>query len=165
MTTTDPLIVLVAVDGSPAALAAVRHMLGLAARGLPLQPVLVNVQPPPTLYEVVVAHDRERLDAIRAGAGADLLAPALALVREAGLEPQHDVIGGEPANAIVDFAETVGADLLLLGARGEGGSAHALGGTATAVLEQSPVPVTVVREADALAEAETDDAAGADAEP
>jgi nucleotide-binding universal stress UspA family protein len=152
MTPPDPLIVLVAVDGSPASLAAVQHLVGLAARGLPLQPVLVNVQPPPTLYEVVLAHDRERLDAIRAGAGADLLAPALALVRAAGLEPQHDVIGGEPANAIVDFAETVGAELLLIGARGEGGSTHALGGTAVAVLEQSTVPVTVVRSPDPDAE-------------
>lgn len=152
MTPPDPLIVLVAVDGSPASLAAVQHLVGLAARGLPLQPVLVNVQPPPTLYEVVLAHDRERLDAIRAGAGADLLAPALALVRAAGLEPQHDVIGGEPANAIVDFAETVGAELLLIGARGEGGSTHALGGTAVAVLEQSNVPVTVVRSPDPDAE-------------
>jgi nucleotide-binding universal stress UspA family protein len=152
MTSHDPLTVLVAVDGSPASLSAVRHLIELAARGLPLQPVLVNVQPPPTLYEVVVAHDRERLDAIRAGAGADLLAPALALVRAAGLEPQHDVIGGEPANAIVDFADTVGADLLLIGARGEGGSAHALGGTATAVLEQATVPVTVVRSPDPDAE-------------
>jgi hypothetical protein len=77
----DPLILLVAVDGSPASLAAVQQALDLAERGLPLQLVLLNVQPPPTLYEVVVAHDRERLDDIRAGAGADLLAPALALAR------------------------------------------------------------------------------------
>lgn len=157
MSTAEPLVVLVAVDGSPASLAAVRHGLTLAGRGLPLQLVLVNVQPPPTLYEVVVAHDREQLDAIRAGAGADLLAPALALLREAGLEAQHDVIGGEPAAVIVDFAETIGADLLLIGARGEGGSAHALGATATSVLEHAGIPVTVLREPVA-----DDEAPGAD---
>jgi nucleotide-binding universal stress UspA family protein len=139
----DPLILLVAVDGSPAALAAVQQALDLAERGLPL--VLLNVQPPPTLYAVVVAHDRERLDDIRAGAGADLLAPALALVRAAGIEPQHDVIGGEPAHAIIDFAESISAQLLLLGGRGEGGTAEALGGTVQAVLEMAPMPVMVVR--------------------
>jgi nucleotide-binding universal stress UspA family protein len=141
----DPLILLVAVDGSPASLAAVQQALDLAERGLPLQLVLLNVQPPPTLYEVVVAHDRERLDDIRAGAGADLLAPALALVRAAGIEPQHDVIGGEPAHAIVDFAESISAQLLLLGGRGEGGTSEALGGTVQAVLAMAPMPVMVVR--------------------
>ena len=141
----DPLILLVAVDGSPASLAAVQQALDLAERGLPLQLVLLNVQPPPTLYEVVVAHDRERLDDIRAGAGADLLAPALALVRAAGIEPQHDVIGGEPAHAIIDFAESISAQLLLLGGRGEGGTSEALGGTVQAVLEMAPMPVMVVR--------------------
>ncbi len=141
----DPFVVVVAVDGSVAALAAVRQAMALAARGLPLQLVLVNVQPPPTLYEVVVAHDRERLDEVRAAAGADLLAPALALVRAAGLEPQHDVIGGEPADAIVDFAETAGAGLLVLGHRGAAEGARALGATAREVLERAPMPVLVVR--------------------
>ena len=99
-TAADPLVVVVAVDGGPASLAALEQALDLSQRGLPLQLVLVNVQPPPTLYEVVVAHDRERLDDIRAGAGADLLAPALARARAAGLEPQHDVIGGDRKSVV-----------------------------------------------------------------
>lgn len=148
MNPVDPVVVVVAVDGSAAALAAVQQAIDLAARGLPLQLVLVNVQPPPTLYEVVVAHDRERLDDVRAAAGADLLAPALALARAAGLDPQHDVIGGEPADAIVDFAETAGAGLLVLGHRGAGESARALGATAREVLERAPMPVLVVRPAE-----------------
>lgn len=145
MNPADPFVVVVAVDGSAAALAAVRQATELAVRGLPLELVLVNVQPPPTLYEVVVAHDRERLDEVRAAAGADLLAPSLALVRSAGLEPQHDVIGGEPADAIVDFAETAGAGLLVLGHRGAAEGARTLGATAREVLERAPMPVLVVR--------------------
>ncbi|MBL8361620.1 MAG: universal stress protein [Rubrivivax sp.] len=141
----EPLVVVAAVDGSPASLAAVQRSLDLAARGLPVDLVLVNVQPPPTLYEVVVAHDRERLDDLRAAAGADLLAPALALARAAGLEPRHDVIGGDPADAIVEFAETTGANLLVLGQRDTDGGAATLGATARQVLERAPMPVMVVR--------------------
>jgi nucleotide-binding universal stress UspA family protein len=139
------LVILIAVDGSPAALAAVRHAIELARRGLVLRCVAVNVQPPPTLYEVVLAHERERLDDVRAAAGSDLLAPALALLAEAGIAHDHDVVGGEPAAALAEVAEACGADLLLIGARGDGSSAHALGRTALAVLEHARVPVTVVR--------------------
>jgi nucleotide-binding universal stress UspA family protein len=146
MSDPQPLVILVAVDGSPDALAAVRHALQLVARGLAAQPVLLNVQPPPTLYEVVVAHDRDRLDAVRAAAGSDVLEPALALMRQAGQELAHDVIGGEPGPAIVDFAESVGAGLLLIGARGTGDSGHLLGSTAQHVLAHAPIPVLLVRE-------------------
>jgi nucleotide-binding universal stress UspA family protein len=117
----------------------------LCARGLPVDLVLLNVQPPPTLYEVMVAHDRDRLDELRAAAGADLLAPALALAHAAGLEPRHDVIGGDPADAIVEFAETAGAALLVLGHRGTVEGSQALGTTAREVLERAPMPVMVVR--------------------
>jgi nucleotide-binding universal stress UspA family protein len=139
------LVILIAVDGSPAALAAVRHAIDLSRRGLALRCVVVNVQVPPTLYEVVLAHDRERLDDVRAAAGSDLLAPALALLAEAGIAHDHDVVGGEPAAALADVAEACGADVLLIGARGDGSSAHALGRTAVAVLQHARVPVTVVR--------------------
>ncbi|MFG5407776.1 universal stress protein [Piscinibacter sakaiensis] len=67
--------ILLPVDGSADALAAVRHLVALRRAGLAAEAVLVNVQEPPTLYEVVVAHDAERLSDLRRAAGADLLAP------------------------------------------------------------------------------------------
>ena len=48
--------------------------------------VLVNVQSLPSLYEVVVAHDAERLDAVRRAAGSDLLGAAEALLDAAGAD-------------------------------------------------------------------------------
>ena len=156
-TPSTPLPVLLPVDGSPTSLAAVRHAIALRDHGLALRVLLVNVQPPPTLYEVVLAHDRERLDAVRAAAGADLLAPAEALLREAGLAFDSEVLGGEPAPTLVDRAETAGAALVIIGARGAGesGERHASPGTvAMALLQHAPVPVTVVHlaEADEAAE-------------
>ena len=68
--------ILLPVDGSSASLAGVRHALALRAAGLPASFVLVNVQEPPSLYEVVVAHDAEVLSDVRRAAGAELLVPA-----------------------------------------------------------------------------------------
>ncbi|MFN9747381.1 MAG: universal stress protein [Betaproteobacteria bacterium] len=151
MTPTDPLLVLLPVDGSPTSLRAVQHAVALRDRGLALRVLLVNVQPPPTLYEVVVAHDAKRLDAVRAAAGADLLAPAEALLREAGVAFDSEVLGGEPAPMLLDRIETAGADWVILGARGAGesGERHATPGTvAMALLQHAPVPVAVVHDAE-----------------
>ena len=49
--------ILLPIDGSPTALAAVRHALRLVQNGLAAEFVLVNVQEPPSLYEIVVSHD------------------------------------------------------------------------------------------------------------
>ena len=76
--------ILVPIDGSADALAALRHVIALKLAGLGLECVLVNVQDPPSLYEVVTAHDAERLSDVRRAAGADLLAPAEGMLEEIG---------------------------------------------------------------------------------
>ena len=63
--------ILLPVDGSAHALAAVRHALALRTAGLQAGYVLANVQEPPSLYEMVVTHDADTLAAIRSGAGSD----------------------------------------------------------------------------------------------
>jgi nucleotide-binding universal stress UspA family protein len=77
--------ILLPVDGSAASMAAVQYALQLARDGLQAEFVLANVQEPPSLYEVVVAHDVAVLDQVRTAAGADLLAPAEALLEGGGL--------------------------------------------------------------------------------
>jgi nucleotide-binding universal stress UspA family protein len=131
---------LIAVDGSPASLAAVRHALALREQGLALEFVLANVQPPPSLYEVVVAHDREVLDEVRAKAGADLLASAEALLDAAGAEYESEVAGGDPGPTLAELAENYGVDAVIVGAH-----AAAPGDVAMALLQHAGVPVTVVR--------------------
>ncbi len=144
---------LLAVDGSPAALAAVQHALDLMRAGLPTEFVLANVQEPPSLYEVVVAHDPEVLDAVRAAAGADLLAGAAALLDAAGARYETEVAGGEPGHVLVDLIENYGCDSVMLGATGAGGSDAGEGSVLLALLRHSPVPVTVVAAAETQAEA------------
>lgn len=131
---------LIAVDGSEAALGAVRHALALRAQGLALEAVLVNVQPPPNLYEVVTAHDPDVIREVRGAAGADLLAPAEALLEAAGVAFESEVAGGEPAALIVELAENYGAEGIVLGGRGA---------VAQGVLAISGLPVVVVPPAEA----------------
>lgn len=133
--------VLLPTDGSPASLAAVHHALHLRREGLPLQFVLINVQPPATLYEVVVTHDTEALSEIKRGAGADLLAPAEALLDAAQAEYESEVASGEPETLLLELLENYGCEAVIVGAARPRG----LGPVATALLTHSPVPVTLVR--------------------
>ncbi len=148
--------ILLPVDGSAAALAAVQHALCLVDAGLSAEMVLVNVQEPASLYEVVTAHDVAVIENVRSDAGADLLAPAEAMLDAAGMSWQSEVAGGQPATLLVELLENYGCDMVVMGARGLGDDdAGGLGSVAESVLVHSPVPVTVVRAAPAAAAAAT----------
>ncbi|MFZ2910788.1 MAG: universal stress protein [Candidatus Desulfobacillus denitrificans] len=127
--------ILLPVDGSPAAMAALQHALTLREGGLRASVVLVNVQPPATLYEVVTAHDPDVIREVRGAAGADLVAPAEALLQAAGVDYELEVAGGEPAALIVELAENYGCGLIVLGGEGD---------VVDDVVARSSVPVTVV---------------------
>jgi nucleotide-binding universal stress UspA family protein len=137
--------ILLPVDGSAAALAAVQHALRLVREGLSASFVLANVQEPPSLYEVVVAHDVAVLEDVRTRAGADLLAEAEALLDAAGLSYESEVAGGDPGHVLVDLIENYGCDAVVMGSLGVGGRSSTLGPVALALLHHSPVPVTVVQ--------------------
>lgn len=134
--------ILLPVDGSAAALAAVRHALALVQEGLRADFVLVNVQEPASLYEMVVVHDADVIEKLRSDAGAELLAPAEALLEGAGLSYESEVAGGQPATLLVELLENYGCEAVVMGARGAGSGA---GSVALALLQHSPVPVTLVR--------------------
>ncbi len=143
--------ILLAIDGSPASLRAVQWALALAGRGLAADFVLVNVQEPASLYEVVTAHDADVLDEVRRSAGADRLHEAEALVDAAGQRFESEVAGGTPQHLIVELAENYGCELIVLGARGQGalesdeGDGGGLGSVAEGVLAEATLPVVVVR--------------------
>lgn len=154
--------ILLPVDGSQPSLEAVRHALQLAAQGLQASYVLVNVQEPPSIYEVMVAHDADVIDQVRGAAGTDLLQAAEALLLAAGAEYECEVAGGDPANELVELLENYGCDVVVMGARGTGEpEAAGLGSVAQGLLLHSPVPVTVVRwlapEADEIDQADESD--------
>lgn len=138
--------ILLPVDGSEAALAAVRHALALVGSGLRAEFVLANVQAPASLYEVVVAHDAAVIEQVAAGAAEHALAPARALLAAAGCVSESEVGHGDPAHELVDIAERTGCDAVIMAAHGmAAGSGGAPGSVATWVLHHAAVPVTIVR--------------------
>ena len=162
--------ILVPVDGSVAALQALRQALRMIDEGLRATLVLANVQEPATLYEMLLAHDPEVIERVSAEAGLHLLEPARALAREAGVEHEIEVARGDPAHTLVDIVDNFGCDMVVMGSRGMGTLRSALlGSVAHEVLHAAPVPVLVVKlppppevEAEASAEAASTEA-GSDA--
>jgi nucleotide-binding universal stress UspA family protein len=139
--------ILLPVDGSALSLEAVRHAIDLVRNGLRASCVLANVQEPGTLYEVLVAHDAQVVDDMRARAGVHLLQDGEKLLTEAGIDYEIEVAsGGDAAHALVDIIENFGCDAVIMGAWGAGPDDSApLGSVAAAMTRSSPVPVTVVR--------------------
>ncbi len=137
---------LLPVDGSDAALDAVRFAIRLAREGLPVQCVLGNVQEPATLYEMVVAHDPEVLHEVSDAAGAHAIEPAAALLRAAAIEWTSEVTSGDPGHSLVEMAERFGCEMIVMSARGMGALRQALlGSVSQSVLHASPVPVLLVK--------------------
>lgn len=137
--------ILLPIDGSVHALQAVHHALQLVRDGLRAEFVLVNVQAPATLYEIAVAHDAEVIDQVRSAAGADLLRPAEALLKAAGVSFESEVVGGDPTRVLVEVIEREACDAVVIGRHGTGGRLAALFGSVSgSLLQHSPVPVTVV---------------------
>jgi len=138
--------ILLPVDGSEISLEAVRHAVRLQREGLRASVVLANVQEPASLYEMVVAHDIGVIERVSAEAGAHALAPAQALLREAGISFESEVARGDPAHTLVDILERHGCDLVVMGARGLGNMRSALlGSVSHEMLHAAGVPVMIVK--------------------
>jgi nucleotide-binding universal stress UspA family protein len=138
--------ILIAIDGSPAALDAARHGLQLVRDGLRTGFVLATVQDPTYLYEMVLAPDAEVLERVTGAVGARALADAEELFKAAGVAYEREIGSGDPATTLVEIAQRYGCTAILMGARGMGALRGALlGSVSQGVLQRAAVPVTVVR--------------------
>jgi nucleotide-binding universal stress UspA family protein len=140
--------ILVAVDGSAAALRAVAYAASLSRRIPGGDIVLVNVQGPETLEVsdisavMSVAADRERA----AQQAEDALEEAVALCRKAGVAFATRSEIGPIAETIVRLARAVGADQIVMGTRGLGAIRQlVLGSIAGEVVHRAELPVTLVK--------------------
>ncbi len=138
--------VLLPVDGSELSLKAVQVAMSMLQQGLAADVVLANVQEPANLYEMMTAPDPEVLERVSQAAGADILAPAQALLTMAKVGFESEVAGGDPAHTIVDIAERHGCDLIIMGARGTSSLRSALlGSVSNEVLHAAKMPVMIVK--------------------
>jgi nucleotide-binding universal stress UspA family protein len=140
---------LVAVDGSRSARRAFTAALDLAASFL--QMPLIHV-----VY--VVDHHSAPAGLAKSPPGApDLLADDAAteltvveeIARERSMVIDTHVLYGHPAEQILDYAQRVGADLIVAGTRGRTGLARVLlGSTCEALIQKSRIPIMTIHTPD-----------------
>ena len=76
------------------------------------------------------------------------LTEALRLAEDAGVEARAQLLRGDPVDEIVAYADTIDADLIVVGSRGHGALSSALlGSVSRGVLREARRPVLVVRAA------------------
>jgi len=125
--------ILVPFDGSPAAVRAVQHVIGLARAGHSGEVLLLNVQLPD-------------VDANAETAGQAILNDATRLLAGQRICHHCRVTTAKPAEAIIVAAGRFQIDLIVMGTTGTSGLAKMFfGSVARHVAELSPVPVTLVR--------------------
>ena len=138
--------ILLPVDGSEAALDAVRHALHLQRQGLRASFVLATVQEPTYAFEMMLAPDADVLERVTGAVGARALKSAEALFEAAGWAFEREIGSGDPAPTLLEIAQRCGCEAIIMGARGRGVLRSALlGSVSQAVLQASPLPVTIVK--------------------
>lgn len=135
-------VIVVGVDGSDDSAAAVRFAAGLA-RDLEAEVVAVHAL---GLLEQLdpdgpLVPTQPHRDEIAAKVDGEWTQPLV----EAGVTHRAVLHDGNPVDVVLQVVDEVGADLVVLGSRGIGGSPiQLLGSTSTQVAQQSPCPVTIV---------------------
>ena len=138
---------LVAVDNSEHSLRAVRFAISLANDNGPLALHLVTVHEEPLIYgEIAVYVTREKMEELQRRHSEGVLAPAEAMLKEAGVPYEREIVIGPVAHGIADCATRRGCDAIVMGCRGHGAVGNlVLGSVATKVLHLAHIPVVVVK--------------------
>jgi nucleotide-binding universal stress UspA family protein len=136
--------IVVATDGSPSADEAVRFGLELAAEQqaeVTFVHVAPLLDPAPSLlgWPGAVPHELTHAEEVPLEAAAQLAA-------EQGVPARTALVAGDAVDEIVALADSIGADLIVVGSRGRGAlGSTLLGSVSRGVLHESRRPVLVVR--------------------
>lgn len=89
------------------------------------------------VYDPIEAHgDSQR----------ELLEPAVRTLKEEGIDPEVVLMHGRPADEIIRYLESSGADLMVIGSRGLNAlQQFAIGSVSHKVIKHSKCPVLVVK--------------------
>jgi nucleotide-binding universal stress UspA family protein len=134
--------VLVAVDGSEAAVRAARMGADLAGK-FGAKVMLVYVVPrlllPPDVYGLTV----EEVEREQSSHGQDVLRSAVEALSGTGVDLESRVLSGPPAETLAEAA--AGADLVVVGSRGQGAVKRMLlGSVSDRLVHICPCPILVV---------------------
>ena len=133
--------ILVATDGSESSGDAVGQAIELArSSGASLTVVYVRHAPLPVLGQPF--YQRSLSGELRAAN--ETVASAAALARQAGVETETEVLGGDPPDRILELARLRDVDLIVVGSRGLGPIAGTLlGSVSREVLHHADRPVLI----------------------
>ena len=138
---------LVAIDGSDHAQRALGYALRLAKESGPIELHLLTVQPEPNVYgEVQVYITHERMAQLQRQHSEDILAPAVAAAKKAGVVHESEIIVGNSAAVIAKRAEELGCDGIVMGTQdGMRWAVSLMGSVALKVIHLTNLPVTLVK--------------------
>jgi nucleotide-binding universal stress UspA family protein len=134
---------LIATDGSPGAVAALRQAIALAREAdAKLTIAYVRRAPLPVLgdpyYQRALSKELEVARAV--------VAEAARAAAAAGVEVTTEILEGHTADRIVELARTRGVDVIIVGSRGRGGVTGALlGSVSESIVHKADRPVLVVK--------------------
>jgi nucleotide-binding universal stress UspA family protein len=135
--------ILVAIDETPAAAFALRHVVPYAVDQRSHLTLLTVVPNPPGAVAAAGVSPQQLADQMESGAVAHLREVAATLPQD--LSVTTVLRHGDPAEEILALLREHPFDMLCMGARGRGRVTGAvLGSVSTAVLHHSPVPVVVL---------------------
>ena len=139
--------ILIAVDGSEHSDRAIVAVGNMARASLELEAILVCVSPEPLFYGRYSAATQQKVEAEQVIQQNVILNQALAQAKAEGLQVGEPVRAyGVIANEIVRVAKEREVDQIAMGTRGMGAMGNLfLGSVAQWVINQSPVPVLMVK--------------------
>lgn len=143
----DERIVLVAYDGSDPSRRALAHAIDLAQRGGVDRLHVLTAHPEPLVYgQIQVYMDHARAAEAASAHDRARLADAASICERSGVRYDLEAREGDPAQTIAQRAQALGCTQIVMGSRGLGRLGIALlGSVATAVLQATPLPVTLVK--------------------
>src|SRR5688572_2823478 len=139
--------ILLAVDGSGAALRAVKEAIALAKLSPQCAIRLVHAHDEPLTYgEIAVYVPREKMAALQRSHSEGILEAAEAQLKAAGVPYTKEVLSGPIGETIAAHAERADCDLIVMGRHGKSALGDLLvGSVAMKVLHTSRLPVLLVR--------------------
>jgi len=139
-------VCLIAIDGSEHALRAVDYIIkDVTTRSTPPQIFLVNVQPglPSDVTRFI---DAKTVEDFHRESGDTALASAKEKLTQAGLAHSAHILIGEAAPTLVEFANSHGCDLIIMGAHGFGTVVGLFMGSVTVkVVQLASTPVLLIK--------------------
>lgn len=138
---------LIPVDGSENAGRALAYALDLAKKSGPVELHLVTVHPEPVIYgEIQVYVSKEKMEELQREHSEDILRPAAETARSAGVPYTSEILTGDTALMIVNRANELNCDGIVMGTRGMGAIGNlVMGSVATKVVHLAKLPVTLVK--------------------